>query len=52
MRRCAAFAALGVLMGCSSVRPWINEPLPLEDQNIPVRKSERDPTILVAVTLS
>lgn len=48
----AALAALSMLMGCSSVRPWVNEPLPPEDQNIPVRKSERDPTILVAVTLS
>jgi len=52
LRHGAALAALGVLMGCSSVRPWINEPLPPEDRDIPVRKSERDPTILVAVTLS
>lgn len=41
-----------VLAGCSSVKPWINEPLAPEDQSIPVRKSERDPSILVAVTLS
>ena len=52
MRRCAVVAALALLAGCSSVRPWINEPLKPEDQAIPERKSERDPTILVAVTLS
>jgi NTE family protein len=52
MRRCAVVAALSLLAGCSSVRPWINEPLKPEDQSIPERKSERDPTILVAVTLS
>lgn len=52
MRRCAVVAALALLAGCSSVRPWINDPLKPEDQAIPERKSERDPTILVAVTLS
>ena len=52
MRRCAVVAALALLAGCSSVRPWINEPLKPEDQAIPERKSERDPSILVAVTLS
>lgn len=54
-RAARTVAALGialVLVGCSSVKPWINEPLPPEDQSIPVRKSERDPSILVAVTLS
>ena len=54
-RAARTVAALGialVLAGCSSVKPWINEPLPSEDQSIPVRKSERDPSILVAVTLS
>jgi len=54
-RAARTVAALGialVLAGCSSVKPWINEPLPPEDQSIPVRKSERDPSILVAVTLS
>ena len=52
LARGAVLAALALLAGCSSVRPWINEPLPPEDRNIPVRKSERDPTILVTVTLS
>ena len=54
-RAARTVAALGIAMvlaGCSSVKPWINEPLPPEDQSIPVRKSERDPSILVAVTLS
>ena len=51
--RCAALGVAALaLAGCSSVKPWINEPLPPEDQSIPVRKSERDPSILVAVTLS
>ncbi len=44
--------AAAVLAGCASVKPWINEPLPPEDQNRPVRKTERDPSILVAITLS
>ena len=54
-RAARTVAALGIalaLAGCSSVKPWINEPLPPEDQSIPVRKSERDPSILAAVTLS
>ena len=51
--RCAALGVAALaLAGCSSVKPWINEPLPPEDQSIPVRKSQRDPSILVAVTLS
>lgn len=51
--RCAALGVAALtLAGCSSVKPWINEPLPAEDQSIPVRKSQRDPSILVAVTLS
>jgi len=40
------------LAGCSSVRPWINEPMPLAEQAITQRPSQRDPSILVAVTLS
>ena len=52
MKHTVVAAALALLAGCSSVKPWINEPLPAGDQNIPVRKSERDPTILVAVTPS
>ncbi|MBT9511274.1 MAG: patatin-like phospholipase family protein [Acidovorax sp.] len=52
VRRAVVLGAVVVLAGCSSVKPWINEPLPPEDQNVPVRQSERDPTILVAVTLS
>ena len=48
----ALMLAAGVLAGCSSVKPWINEPLPPEEQNLPVRKTERDPSMLVAITLS
>lgn len=48
----ALIVGLGLLSACSSVRPWVNEPLPAEDQSVPLRKSERDPSILVAVTLS
>lgn len=50
--RYAVVATLALLAGCSSVRPWVNEPLPPGQQNIPERVSERDPSILVAVTLS
>lgn len=53
--RAAALAlvlAAAVLAGCASGKPWINAPLPPEEQNLPVRKSERDPTMLVAITLS
>ncbi|MDM0048937.1 patatin-like phospholipase family protein [Variovorax sp. J22R115] len=44
----------GCVGGCSSLRPWLNDPLP---ENPPPRlavaaSSGRDPTILVAVTLS
>lgn len=51
-RRAALAAALLVLVGCSSVRPWINEPLPPGAQDVPGRPPERDPSLLVAVTLS
>ena len=41
------------LVGCSSVRPWVNAPLK-PDRAAPqgLVQSDRDPTILVAVTLS
>ncbi|WP_240456914.1 patatin-like phospholipase family protein [Acidovorax sp. 1608163] len=52
MAHSALIVGLGLLSACSSVRPWVNEPLPAEDQSVPLRKSERDPSILVAVTLS
>ena len=48
----ALVLAAAMLAGCASGKPWINEPLPPEDQNLPVRKTERDPTMLVAITLS
>ena len=51
-RHAALWGVLAVLAGCSSFKPWINEPLAREDQHIAERPSERDPSILVAVTLS
>lgn len=45
-------ALVAVLAGCSSVRPWTNEPMPLSEQAVTQRPSQRDPSILVAVTLS
>ncbi len=48
----ALLAAMGVLSACSSVRPWVNEPMPRDEQAVTQRPSMRDPTILVAVTLS
>ena len=41
------------LAGCSSVRPWVNAPLK-PDRAAPqgLVQSDRDPSILVAVTLS
>lgn len=40
------------MAGCSSLRPWLNEPLRGEKQEWRYTASDRDPTILVAVTLS
>lgn len=46
------------LTGCSSLKPWINQPLSLAEQTAETRKAElqqtaaRDPSLLVAVTLS
>lgn len=56
--RCALTAMTVLLAGCSSVRPWINEPLPMQAQAVAARQTElqtvaaRDPSMLVAVTLS
>lgn len=52
MVRWVGAALVVTLAGCSSVRPWVNEPMPLEDQAVTQRPSMRDPSILVAVTLS
>ncbi|EJE49094.1 putative esterase of the alpha-beta hydrolase superfamily [Acidovorax sp. CF316] len=52
MVRGVGAALVVVLAGCSSVRPWINEPMPLAEQSVTQRPSQRDPSILVAVTLS
>ncbi len=42
------------LAGCSSLRPWINEPLPenAPPRSIAIATAQRDPSLLVAVTLS
>ncbi len=52
MVRWMGVALVAVLAGCSSVRPWTNEPMPLSEQLVTQRPSQRDPSILVAVTLS
>ena len=50
--------AVALLTACSSVRPWINEPLPatakttIEHQELLQQIAARDPSMLVAVTLS
>jgi NTE family protein len=54
LRALGALLAAACLAGCSSLRPWINDPLP---DNPPPRSviaasAFRDPSILVAVTLS
>lgn len=50
--RWVGLALAVALAGCSSVRPWTNEPMPLSEQAVTQRPSQRDPSILVAVTLS
>ncbi len=56
--RCAVLVGVALLVGCSSVRPWLNAPLPQEQQAAPERQAllqtvaARDPSMLVAVTLS
>lgn len=44
---CAALAA-----GCSSVRPWVNSPLTQAAPEAQPLSEERDPSLLVAITLS
>ena len=56
--RCALLLAAVLLVGCSSARPWLNAPLPVAQQAAPERQAllqtiaERDPSMLVAITLS
>ena len=59
LARCTALAWAALLLGaCSSVRPWMNQPLPLPEQMPEARRAAlqhtaaRDPSMLVAVTLS
>ena len=59
LARCTALASAALLLGaCSSVRPWMNQPMPLPEESAEVRKAvlqhtaARDPSMLVAVTLS
>ena len=59
LARCTAWASAALLLGaCSSVRPWLNQPMPLPEESAEVRKAvlqhtaARDPSMLVAVTLS
>ena len=56
--RWAVVLAAALLGACSSVRPWVNEPLPatantvVERQELLRQIAARDPSMLVAVTLS
>ncbi|MCB1978579.1 MAG: patatin-like phospholipase family protein [Burkholderiaceae bacterium] len=56
--RSAVLAVAVLLAACSSVRPWINQPLLAEEPPVAERKAvlqmiaARDPSMLVAVTLS
>lgn len=56
--RSVLLAAAMLLSACSSLKPWINEPLQLAEQSSESRKAvlqqtaARDPSMLVAVTLS
>ena len=58
LRRTALSMLVVLVAGCSSTRPWLNEPLPLARQAVSERQAElqtraaRDPSMLVAVTLS
>ena len=57
-RRSLLMVAVVCLSGCSSLKPWINEPLSTAQQAAEPRKAvrqqtaDRDPSMLVAVTLS
>ena len=57
-RRSLLLVAVVSLSACSSLKPWINEPLSTAQQAAEPRKAElqqtaaRDPSMLVAVTLS
>src|SRR5262249_25382594 len=47
------FAAIGSIAGCSTERPWLNQPLTLERSGIDVKTiANRDPSALVVVTIS
>ena len=57
--RCSGLLVAAMLLSaCSSLKPWINEPLSLTEPSIESRKAvlqqtaARDPSMLVAVTLS
>lgn len=56
--RCFVLLAVSLLVACSSVRPWLNEPLAatakatMERDELLQQIAARDPSMLVAVTLS
>ena len=52
LRRAAALAALLLLSACSSLKPWINEPLTGDGPPAMRLDAQRDPSLLMAVTLS
>jgi len=52
LRRAALLACAALLAGCSSLRPWINEPLHGGEPPSMRLADGRDPSMLMAVTLS
>lgn len=58
LRRAAALVAIALLTACSSTRPWINQPVEVTEPSAAQRRAAlqntaaRDPSVLVAVTLS
>lgn len=52
LRRAAALAALLLLSACSSLKPWINEPLTGDGPPAMRLDAQRDPSLLMAITLS
>lgn len=54
LRTLLLLLAATVMAGCSSLRPWLNDPLPDNPppRSVTLATAQRDPSILVAVTLS
>lgn len=50
--RCGLFLGLVILAGCSTVRPWVNAPLTGAGPSAMRLNATRDPSLLMAVTIS